>query len=370
MEGENIVPSKNRLDSFIVKYFPLIVIYCLVLVTFFIINIPVTEVHELIYAICLGFSYGFVTFGFVCIPFIRKQVVKFRYSLPILIILPLVFSLVLFGLGGPEFTPNMFVSEFYLHIKPGEVTFWTILFGSYLIEIAIISVAAAVSSIISAYFRKYFSKILIGPMKNNPNQKVHKASLWLFKVPDMIDVDDVVLEPEGDDGKFNIRVFREIVYGIFITGLAICSFMFLNPYFVKEMPLEIMLMTSILLSLFIAALVIPWHIIRTIGVKVKSSAPRDYYLWKGMQSRLTSSAAVVMFFVLLFYTLAYLEMDLAKVLIIYASYMIFMLVISVIYSFVYVNSFYHRFKDGMIYSFYLEKDKMLKKLEDAEKDIK
>ncbi len=50
--------------------------------------------------------------------------------------------------------------------------------------------------------------------------------------------------------------------------------------------------------------------------------------------------------------------------------MIFMLVISVIYSFVYVNSFYHRFKDGMIYSFYLEKDKMLKKLEDAEKDIK
>lgn len=368
MEVENMGADKNKLDSFIVKYFPLIIIYCLILVTLFIIDLNVTEVHELIYAICLGFSYGFITFGLLCLPFARRPVVSLKYPLLILIIVPFVLSLALFKLGGPEFTPNIFISEFYISVMSRGVTFWSVLFGCYIIEITIISVAAAVSSTISAYFRKYFSKILIGPIENNPNKKVHKASLWLFKVPDVIDAHDVVLEPEGDDGRFNIRVFREIASGIFITGLAICSFIFLNPYFVQEMPLEVMLMTSVLLSLFIAALIIPWHIIRTIGVKVKSSAPRDYYLWKGMRSRLTSSVAVVMFFVLLFYTLAYLEMDLAKVIIIYASYITFMVVISAIYSFIYVNNFYGRFKDGMISSFYFEKDKMLKKLESAEQN--
>ncbi len=52
-------------------------------------------------------------------------------------------------------------------------------------------------------------------------------------------------------------------------------------------------------------------------------------------------------------------MDLAKVLIIYASYFLFMTVISSMYSFVYVNSFYYRFKKGQIESFDLEKEKML-----------
>ena len=155
-----------------------------------------------------------------------------------------------------------------------------------------------------------------------------------------------------------------------VTGVVICSFIFLSPYFVSEMPIEVMLMTSVLLSLFISALIVPWHIVRCIGVKAKSDAPRDVYLWKGMRRRLTTSAVVLMFFFLLFLMLAYLKMDLTKVLIIYVSYLIFISVISTLYSFMYVNNFYHRFKKGMIDSFTFEKEKMEKKIkEKSEKPL-
>lgn len=348
----------RKLDHFIVKYFPLVILFCLILVAGYIVRSSAGEIHEYVYNICLGFASGFVLFGIICLLFMDKPIVKYRYFVPPMLVVPILLSVALFEFGGSEFTPNIFISQFYLFMFGGDVTLKTVIMGCYVIELTILSVTAAVSTVISAYFRKYFSKILIGPIKNNPNPTVNKVSLWLFNIPDVLDIHDVVLEPEPDDGKFNRRVFWEIMSRIMLSGIVICSFIFLSPYFISEMPIEIMLMTSVLLSLFISALVVPWHIIRCIGVKAKSDAPRDVYLWKGMSKRLTTSAMVVMFFLLLFTMLAYLQMDLAKVFIIYASYGIFITLISAFYSFFYVNNFYYRFKSGMEKSFESEKEKM------------
>lgn len=363
MKDDCRILDYRKLDAFIVKFFPLVITYCLILVLLFIYNSSAHTPYDIMYNICLGFAVGFATFGLVCSAYVGKPIIKFRYVLPILILIPIILSAGLISVWGLEFTPSIFISQFYLFMFGNEVTFWTVIAGLYIIEFTIISVAAAVSSVISAYFKTYFSKLLLGPMDERPNSKVKKIADWLFIIPDIIDVEDVVLEPEIDDGAFNFNIFKQIFIDIFIMGFAICSFLFLSPYFVNEMPLEKMLMMSVMLSLFISALVIPWHIIRAVGAKAKSQAPRDFYLWKGMKGRLSSSVVVISFFVLLFLMLTYLRMDLAKVLIIYASYFVFMTVISSIYSFVYVNNFYCRFKEGQIESFNLEKEKMLKRQE-------
>lgn len=353
----------RKLDAFIIRFFPLVIIYCLILVLLFIYNSSAHTPYDIMYNICLGFAIGFVTFGLVCLAYIGKPTIKFRYVLPPLVLIPILLSVGLISIGGLEFAPNVFISQFYLFTFGNEITVWTVIAGLYIIEFTIISVAAAISSVISAYFKTYFSKLLLGPMDERPNSKVKKIANWLFIIPDIIDVEDVILEPEIDTRDFNFDVFKQIFMDIFITGLALCSFLFLSPYFVSEMPLEKMLMMSVMLSLFISALVIPWHIIKAVGAKAKSKAPRDFYLWKGMKGRLSSSFVVLSFFVLLFLMLTYLRMDLAKVLIIYVSYFVFMTVISSMYSFVYVNSFYCRFKNGQIESFNLEKEKMLKRQE-------
>lgn len=368
MEIDRKILDHRKLDSFIVRFFPLIIIYCLALVLLFLYYSSSSAPYDILYNICLGFALGFVTFGVVCLAYVGKPVVKSRYVLPFLLLVPMIVSTSLVFVYGLEFPPNIFISQFYLFAIEGEVTFWTVIIGIYIIELTIISVAAAVSSVISAYFRTYFSRLLLGPIDNRPNSKVKKIANWLFVIPNIIDVEDVVLEPEEDNGKFNFQVFKQISVDIFVMGLAICSFLFLSPYFVNEMPIEKMLMMSVMLSLFISALVIPWHIIKSVGAKAKSQAPRDFYFWKGMKGRLSSSVIVISFFILLFLMLSYLRMDLAKVFIIYASYLLFMGVISSMYSFVYVNSFYYRFKRGQIESFNLEKEKMLARQENTPSD--
>ena len=363
MENSRKILDYRKLDAFIVRFFPLIIIYCLILVLLFLYRCPTHTPYDIMYNICLGFTTGFVTFGLVCLAYVGKPIVKFRYTLLILILIPIILSTCLMYLYGPEFTPNIFISQFYLFAFNGEISFWTVIAGLYIIELTIISVAAALSSVTTSYFRTDFSRLVLLTMNKRPNSKIKKIASWLFDIPDIIDVQDVVLEPEIDDGEFNPYVFKQIFVDIFISGLAICSFLFLSPYFVNEMPIEKMLMMSVMLSLFMSALVIPWHIIRSVGAKAKSQAPRDLYYWKGMKGRLSSSGIVLSFFVLLFLMLAYLRMDLAKVVIIYASYFVFMTVISSMYSFVYVNSFHYRFKKGQIESFNLEKEKMLKRQE-------
>ncbi|HKM14127.1 MAG TPA: hypothetical protein VJY42_04355 [Candidatus Methanomethylophilaceae archaeon] len=365
MENDRKILDYRRLDAFIVRFFPMIIVYCLALVLLFLYYSSSSAPYDIMYNICLGFALGFVTFGIVCLAYVGKPVIKSRYVMPFLLLAPIILSTCLVYCYGLDFTPNIFISQFYLFAIDGEVTFWTVIIGMYIIELTIISVAAAVSSVISAYFRTYFSRLLLGPMDKKPNSKIKKIADWLFVIPDIIDVEDVVLEPEEDNGRFNTSVFKQIFVDMFVMGLAICSFLFLSPYFVNEMPIEKMLMTAVLLSLFISALVVPWHIIKSVGAKAKSQAPRDFYFWRGMKGRLTSSVIVISFFVLLFLMLTYLRMDLAKVFIIYASYFLFMGVISSMYSFVYVNSFYYRFKKGQIESFNKEKEKMLARQENT-----
>lgn len=360
VESDSSRPRHEKLDALIVSYFPLVILGCILLVVALSIQFSAETPSDILYWVCVGFVIGFIALGIVCAVFMDRPIIKYRYVLSLLILAPVVLSYVLFYIYGEGFAPNLFISRFYFFMGDGEVTVRTMLAGFYVIEMMIIFVAIAVSSVISAYFRRYFSKLMLGLISSDPNSKAKKIAIWLFDVPDIIDVNDVVLDPEEDDGKFNKKVFNEVAFDIFYMGFIICSYIFLNPYFVNEMPIEEMIMVSMLLSLFIAALIIPWHIIRSVGAKAKSQAPRDLYLWKGMKERLSMSILAITFFMMLITLLAYLDMDLSKVLITYGSYILLVGVTSIIYSFVYVNNFYNQFKTGLIDSFNEEKERKLR----------
>ncbi len=354
--------KREQLDSFITTYFPLVIIMCIALTVILGFLFQAVTVYDMIYWICEGFAIGFAFLGVICLAYVGPPVVKHRYYIPVFLICPVLLALFLYALHDYNVAPALFVSRFFYLFGDGTVTLSTLLIGFYTIELAVFLVAISVSSVISAYFKKYFSRLMLGMLSKNPESKSRKASYWLFNIPDVLDVEDVVLEPVEERG-FNHMIFLELIIYMFLTGLAICSYIFLNPYFVNEMPIEEMIMMALLLSLFIAALVIPWNIIHAVGAKAKTQAPRDIYLWKGMKSRLSLSMMTLFVFFMLFTLLTYFRMDLSKVLITYGSYMVMMLATSIIYSFVYVNSFYVPFKDGLIDSFNAEKERRRRKAE-------
>lgn len=361
MDCESGQQRHDKLDSFIVKYFPFAIPICLLIIIILAVEYSANTAYDLIYWICVGFVSGFVALGVICAFFMDAPAIKYRYTIPMFIFAPMALSCALYYIWGEGFAPSLFISRFYFFMGDGEVTIQTMLLGFYTIELIIIFVTIAISSVISAYFRRYFSKLMLGLINPDPESRNKKIATWLFDVPDIIDVEDVVLEPEKEENKFNSKVFRELAFDIFSMGFIICSFIFLNPYFVNEMPIEEMIMTALLLSLFIATLVIPWHIIRSVGAKAKSQAPRDLFLWKGMKRRLSTGAVAITFFMLMITMLAYLHMDFSKVFITYGSYIVLMGVTSIIYSLIYTNNFYAQFKKGLIENFKKEKQDKLEK---------
>lgn len=362
VEGKAKRLRQEQLDSFIVTYFPAILVLFAALVAVLGFVFDAATAYDIIYWICEGFAIGFAFLGLICVVYMGTPIIKHRYTIPLFLSFPVILAIALYMLHDYNVAPALFVSRFFYLFGDGSVTLHTLLLGFLTIEIAIFLVAAAVSSVISAYFKRYFSRIMLGMMNKDPENRARKASYWLFNIPEVLDVEDVVLDPTEEKG-FNHRVFGELVLYLFVTGLITCSYIFLNPYFVIEMPLGEMIMMALLLSLFIATLIIPWNIIRAVGAKAKTQAPRDIYLWKGMKGRLSLSLMAIFVFFMMIIILAYFKVDLSKVLISYGSYMVMMLATAIIYSFVYVNVYYVPFKNGLIESFNAEKEKRRRKAE-------
>ncbi len=343
----------DKLDRLIIKIFPMFLLACgifIVILTIYLNNFTFTGI---IYSICLGFVIGFVVLGFACLFLSDTGVITRKYVVPVIVIVPALIA-ILFYMFGSNFGPNDFIVRFF-DVFGGSNDLSSLLISAYTITLMMFFAAYGVVSVIVGYFRSYFYKVLRA-LEYPPEKRKNHVPEWLFQIPDIIDVKSVELEPEEDDGKFNRELFRNIAVSLFLLGFVICSYIFINPLFLQVIPFDEMLLIGIMLSLFISPLVIPWSIVRSIGAKVTSDAPRDFYLWKGMRGRLYQGFFAVTFFMMLLTLSVYMGMDFSRIVTTYIGYMTFMGLIAIITSFVYVNTYYKGFKNGIIKSYLMSKE--------------
>ncbi|MDR0523661.1 MAG: hypothetical protein LBG62_04505 [Candidatus Methanoplasma sp.] len=346
---ETEIPSEearqDRFESGIVRAFPPFLAACVALVAALTVYLGNYTFAGALYCTCAGFALGFAALGLVCVFMSSPGVIPRRHVLPIVIALPAATAVALnrFGTGQNEFVVRFFDMFGY------STSFSSLLISTYSITLLMFLVAYGVTSVIVGYFRKYFYRALLS-LESPSEARGARIAKWLFKVPDVLDVDEVVLDPEGDDG-FDFKLFAETASSLFILGVAVCTYIFLNPVFLRAVPFGEMLFIGVVLSLFMSPLVLPWSIVRSLGAKALSSAPRPFYLWKGMRERIYQGFFAVSVFMMLLTISAYMGSDLLRITTTYVGYMAFMAMISVTTSFVYVNVFYRGFKRGIVRSF-------------------
>lgn len=100
-----------------------------------------------------------------------------------------------------------------------------------------------------------------------------------------------------------------------------------------------MLAVTMMLSMFTPALILPWFIVRSIGAKVRSDAPRDYYLWIGARKRLFSTFAALGVFMMMFVLSVYLGNSVSEIILTYVSFLVPLFATSVVYGAIYTNNF-------------------------------
>ena len=349
--------KQDKLDAFILKVFPgFVVVFGVIAILVFLFYWDGLTVGHLLYSLGAVYAGGFVLLGIPAFILSESDVVKARYSVPFIIVAWLAISSVLwFVFGDGEDTVNHFVSGFsnFLNWSVHSVTFWTVLLGMLVLILIVLFASYGILSVIVAYFRKDYHRIMLSLIKPG-DSRLKRSSTKLFAVPSIIDVTDVTIEPESDDGHFNIGLFKSLSCNTVVAGLIVASYLFLNPVFLDTISFTEMMVTLILISLFLNVLIIPISILKSLKAEAWSAAPRPFVLWKGMKSRMFQGYVFVFLMLTLLWICLYSGQDMVRVVLSYIGYIVFIIMMSALTSFVYVNTFYVGFKNGIVRNFTAE----------------
>jgi hypothetical protein len=300
---------------------------------------------------CSAFVIGFAALGAYSFRYCDKGLLDRRLAAALWIVAPAVVSIVLI-----QFTSHVMddITHFFSRFVPsGTSVNISIFVGVYLLTAVMMFVSHGVISTVVAYFRKYTARIYLSieKIKNDGTDKGRdRVTRWVYCIPEIIDIERIELEPAPDDGRFPTRMFSSLALSIFILGLSVSSYVFLNPIFERALSLEEAVIVTVILTFFMPVLIIPWFITKDTGAKIKSQA-RDYYLWKGMRKRLFEGFFAFMMLLSLFAISMYLGYDLVRASFTYAGYVTIAAFLSLLYAFVYSNYYYKGFKEGIIENF-------------------
>lgn len=344
--------NQDILDRMILKIFPyfVVVVAALGLVIFSISWGSHSNLGHFMYSMAVAYIAGFIILGLPVIALSNGAVIRNCKVIPLLFLLATLLGLVLwFGFGPRVDGLNRFISGFYWFVNRSglEYSLVTTLVGIYVLLIVCLLASYGIISVVVAYFRKYYARILHSLERNDSSRLCRSARKW-FGVPDIIDVDNVSLESPECNEYFNRTLFVRIFAYEMIIGLVIASYIFLNPIFLQTIQYGEMMVLMMLLSLFVSVFVIPVSILHSLGAVANSEGNRPFYLWDGMKNRMFHPAFYITLFVTLLWVSLYSQMDSFRILTHYVGYLLFMGFLAALVTFIYLNAFYIPLKKGIV----------------------
>lgn len=238
------------------------------------------SVSKLLLSICIVFAGGFIVLGIPPALLRRKKSLYPRWK----VILSLALVSVAIGLGiwfvfgkGAE-TPSGFIAAFFniLVQYASGTNIVTVTGGVVVLTLFVTLGTYGVMEVLYVKLGTDYHRVLLSLMKPR-NGRLKRTALKLFSVPDIIDVDEVVLHPRKPQ-MFDGIIFKETIKDVFIIGTVISSYLFLNPVFLQSIHLSDMMLIIVLLSLFIPALTVPYILTVYLGADALSKGNRPFSL--------------------------------------------------------------------------------------------
>lgn len=322
-------------DRRIVRMFPYFVVAVVIIWVAAVVYLGEYSFPYLIELLCLSFVFCFAILGVPC----SQMMSKGLFPCWLILFFAVVLSLLLWISGSifGDFSFLEAISDMLgaIGINLHGLTREIVCFLGTLAVVLFTSIG--VTSVISSYMRVYMPRVFRSMSEHAERGTRGKAERF-FMVPDIIDVKEVVLDPKSEHA-FDLGRAMSIVAYQFALGLLVSSYLFVNPYFLDVMDWKTMLSITLMLSMFTPALILPWQIVRCVNARVRSDAPREYYLWEGAKHRLFTTFATLGAFMMMFLISVYMGNDVERILFNYLSFLIPLLATSLMYGLLYVNNF-------------------------------
>ena len=344
--------KQDKLDRFIQRTFPSFVVIGIIMTLIMVlVNPNGLSLKAFLLSLCWSYILVFLFIGFISMAFSESDVVKAWYTFPVLLGAATLIAITLWLTFGTSYGLNSFIAGFFNFVSTSaEINFSNVLLSIYLLTAIVVLDTYGVMAVVVSYFRSNYHKILLS-LEKPEDGRLKRVATKLFAVPGIIDVTEVTLDPDTDDTHFNIRLFKNLALAHIAIGLTLASYIFLNPVFLQTIPFEDMLTFMMLVSLFLCVIIIPCSILRSLGAEAHSAAPRPYVLWKGMKNRMFQAYFVLALMMTLAGISVFTGMDVLRIAATYAGYLVFLVLMSLTVSFIYVNTFYVSFKNGIVRNF-------------------
>lgn len=329
-------PILEKDDSLIFKYFPYFVVVCLLLWLTSCLFTDVGNAAKVIELLCLSFTLCFAVLGFYCSLTLDDGILPNYLIVGLALLLTGVLWIFNFIIDTNYYSDavNSILSFIGINLKNPVYS----IIGFIATYAVLLFTSIGVTSVISTYLRKYIPNVMLS-MNDHASKGIRSKSERFFMVPEIIDVEKVELEPTRSLHVFDLLGAVSLTTYVFIMGMLVSSYVFVNPYFLDIINWRMMLSITVMLTMFTPALIIPWQIFRSIGAKVISSAPRPYYLWVGAKYRLLTSFATMGAIMMMFMLSVYLGNNIIEIIGNYVAFIIPLLIMSIMYGILYANNF-------------------------------
>ncbi|MBQ8180304.1 MAG: hypothetical protein IJ026_07740 [Candidatus Methanomethylophilaceae archaeon] len=343
---DRLVPeSQDRMILRMFPYFLMGCILCWIMVMFYVEEVTVSS---MIVNLCLVFVIAFSLLGLVLFPIMPRGPFPKVY----MVLSAIVLSAVLWFFGTMMdflvYANVVSATLDFFGVTVPETVFKALTFSLTLVVIMLTPVG--VLTVTMAYLRVYLVQVF-RTMNQHAAEGVRGKAESFFGIPDIIDVEAIHLEPRTTHHGFDLRAAVSLFFYMMVLGVLVSSYLFLNPYFLGAMGWKVMLSTMLMLSMFVPVLIIPWMIVRDLGAKASSSAPRDYDLFNGAKTKLFYTFAGLGVFMMMFLLSMYFGFEIGYILRNYTLYLVPLTVSTVFYSFLYTNNYLHTLKMGIVERF-------------------
>lgn len=341
-------PGRQDAGQSVTRIFPYFVVAVLILwiISFF--WIDTHTVPKAIEILCLSFTFCFAIFGLFCAVRLPSGIFPFwalaGYATGLTVVL-WSFNYI----TGDNYYANAIndiLGSLGIHLS--DILYMVVGFLSTLAVMLFTSIG--VTTVISAYLRRYIPYVL-NSMNEHAKMGIRGKSERFFMIPDIVDIQEVVLDPSETSHIFNFQRSLSISMYLFVLGLLVSSYLFVNPYFLDVMSWKTMLSITLMLSMFTPALILPWQIFRSIGARARSEAHREYHLWIGAKNRLFTTFTALGVFMMMFLLSVYLGNNAMDIIRNYLIFLVPLLLTSAMYGTLYCNNFEKYDKERIVESF-------------------
>ena len=354
-EEERIRIMNRENEVRVLRFFPYIVALSIIAwVAILIINNDYS-LGYMIMDLCLVFVFVFTILGMILFPLSTPGPFPKLMVVMIAIILALAQWIAGQALGVSVYieTADKILGALGIHLGDPLLdiftivaVFWVTLFTSY-----------GVLSVTVSYLRTDLSRVFLSMQKNAMRGKRGRAERF-FQVPDIIDVKEIILEPEINTHRFDLRLMIDMAWSNILLGITISSYLFINPLFLETIDVKLLVSIMILLSMFVPILVVIWLSVRTVGAKAVSDAPRPFYLWTGAKRKLVYSFFALGAFAVMLWLSLYYGHSLLTIIETYVSFVIPLVMLSIMFSFAFVNNYSDPLKVSVLRRFIEGKEKL------------